>query len=70
MKLRSAQQDEDEAEKCYQCIEDAREYHKASGFEQWRSDYPMQHILVREGFEYCGLIQFGGGPRLAYEWDK
>lgn len=29
----------------------------------------MQHILSREGFEYCGLIQFGGGPQLAYEWD-
>lgn len=30
----------------------------------------MQHILVREGFAYCGLIQFGGGPKLAYEWDN
>ncbi len=30
----------------------------------------MQHILVREGFAYCGRIQFGGGPKLAYEWDK
>lgn len=30
----------------------------------------MQHILAREGFAYCGLIQFGGGPKLAYEWDK
>ena len=29
----------------------------------------MQHILLREGFEYCGLIQFDGGPKLAYEWD-
>ena len=30
----------------------------------------MQHILVREGFEYCGLITFDGGPKLAYEWDR
>ena len=30
----------------------------------------MQHILLREGFQYCGLIQFGGGPKLAYEWDQ
>ena len=30
----------------------------------------MQHILDREGFVYCGLIQFDGGPKLAYEWDK
>lgn len=29
-----------------------------------------QHILSREGFEYCGLIQFDGGPKLAYEWDR
>lgn len=30
----------------------------------------MQHILDREGFAYCGLIQFDGGPKLAYEWDN
>ena len=30
----------------------------------------MQHVLEREGFSYCGLIQFGGGPKLAYEWVK
>ena len=30
----------------------------------------MQHILIREGFRYCGLIQFDGGPKLAYEWDE
>jgi len=30
----------------------------------------MQHILIREGFEYCSLIQFGSEPKLAYEWDR
>ena len=157
----------EEAELCYQCIEDARSYHKSLGFEQWHPDYPtlqticddiaqkigfvfvdryeivgycciiigdeqayheingawktdrpyavvhrmafrssargsglsreaielikefcfsnhidairvdtqnenkvMQHILAREGFKYCGLIQFDGGPKLAYEWDR
>ena len=30
----------------------------------------MQHILEREGFAYCGLIRFDGGPKLAYEWDR
>lgn len=30
----------------------------------------MQHILDREGFQYCGLIAFDGGPKLAYEWDR
>ncbi|MCI2057935.1 MAG: GNAT family N-acetyltransferase [Oscillibacter sp.] len=163
--LRKARRDE--AESCYQCIEDARLYHKLMGFEQWHPDYPtlhtlegdiengigyaftdgdeligycciiigdepayhvingswktdrryavvhrmafnaasrgsglsekafsaiknycrenevdairvdtqdenkvMQHILLREGFAYCGLIEFGGGPKLAYEWDR
>lgn len=156
----------EEADACYQCIEDARAYHKSLGFEQWHPDYPtmttitddilahrgyvfcdeggllgyccivigdepayhsiegawatdrtyavvhrmafnmqsrgkhlsgeafsllkkfcidnntfsirvdtqdenkvMQHILARENFKYCGLIQFDGGPKLAYEWD-
>jgi RimJ/RimL family protein N-acetyltransferase len=165
MELRKAE--ENEAEICYQCIEDARAYHKSLGFEQWHPDYPtlqtirddiadgtgyvfvdakkiigycciiigseaayqvidgawkterpyavvhrmafskdargkglskeavrlikeqvqreqvdairvdtqeenkvMQHILEREGFSYCGLIQFDGGPKLAYDWDK
>ena len=165
MELRKAQFSE--AEVCYQCIEDARAYHKSMGFEQWHPDYPtqqtiyddivqntgyvfvdkggiigycciiigdepayheiagawktssayavvhrmafsqkargsglskkaldlikkfcfsnrinairvdtqeenkiMQHILDREGFQYCGLIQFDGGPKLAYEWDS
>ncbi len=30
----------------------------------------MQHILAREGFTYCGLVTFDGGPKLAYEWDR
>lgn len=156
-----------EAQLCYQCIEDARVYHRSMGFVQWHSDYPteqtilddiaqnigyvfvkgreivgycciiigdepayhkidgawkterpyavvhrmafaqkarggglsrqavdlikefclsndiyairvdtqdenkvMQHILDREGFKYCGLVQFDGGPKLAYEWDE
>ena len=152
MELRPAQRQE--AAICYQCIEDARAYHRSLGFIQWHPDYPtqqtilddiaqgigyaftddtgvigyccdgawktdrpyavvhrmafyrrarggglskeafslirtfcrsnhvdairldtqqenkvMHHILDREGFEYCGLIQFDGGPKLAYEWD-
>lgn len=30
----------------------------------------MQHIVAREGFAYCGMVHFDGGPKLAYEWDK
>lgn len=29
----------------------------------------MRHILEREGFKYCGLVQFDGGSKLAYELD-
>ena len=165
MELRLAQRQE--AEMCYQCIEDARAYHRSLGFVQWHPDYPtqqtilddiarsigyaftddagiigyccivigdepayqiidgawktdkpyavihrmafnrrirgsglsheafqllkdfcrlncidairldtqeenkvIQHILSREGFEYCGLIQFDGGPKQAYEWNR
>lgn len=164
MKLRRAEKHE--AETCYQCIEDARAYHRSLGFVQWHPDYPtlktieddiaegtgyvfvngstiigycciiigdepayhvidgawkterpyavvhrmaframarggglskeaislikkhctyegitairvdtqnenkvMQHILDREGFVYCRLVTFDGGPKLAYEWD-
>ena len=30
----------------------------------------MQHILEREEFQYCGLVTFDGGPKLAYEWNR
>jgi RimJ/RimL family protein N-acetyltransferase len=29
----------------------------------------MQHVLQREGFQYCGTISFAGGPKMAYELD-
>ena len=28
----------------------------------------MRHIFEREGFVFCGIVDFGG-PKLAYEWD-
>ena len=51
-----------------------KELCKASGISSIRVDTQkenqvMQHILDREGFVYCGLIQFDGGPKLAYELD-
>lgn len=164
VELRKAEQGDFDI--CWQCIEDAKAYHKSLGFEQWNSDYPtkqtilddiarnrgyvfvseqkvtgyccidtegepayqkiegawktdrpyavihrmafsaksrgtgmskeafhlikefclsnditavridtqeenkvMRHILEREGFEYCGLIYFDGGAKLAYECD-
>ena len=52
-----------------------KEYCRSEGIDAIRADTQeenkvMQHILEREGFQYCGLIQFDGGPKLAYEWDR
>ena len=34
----------------------------------WRfENRRMQHILVKNGFEKCGVISYQGSPRLAYE---
>ena len=44
MKLRLANLNE--AEICYQCIEDARAYHKSLGFEQWHPDYPTEQTIL------------------------
>ena len=35
-----------EARICYQCIEDARVYHKSLGFEQWHPDYPTEQTIL------------------------
>lgn len=34
-----------------------------------QSNKKMQHILQREGFQYCGTVYFAGSPRMAYELD-
>lgn len=44
MELRLAQRQE--AEMCYQCIEDARAYHRSLGFVQWHPDYPTQQTIL------------------------
>ena len=54
MELRLAQQHE--AGICYQCIEDARAYHKSLGFEQWHPDYPTQQTIfddISRGIGYA-----------------
>lgn len=40
----------EEAEACYQCIEDARAYHSSLGFIQWYPDYPTP-ALIRKDIE-------------------
>lgn len=34
-----------------------------------RDNQPMQHILTKHGFQYCGIIHVADGTeRLAYQW--
>ena len=54
MRLRKAKFNE--AESCYQCIEDAREYHKSMGFEQWRPDYPTQQTIFDDIAQNNGFV--------------
>ena len=60
MELRLAQQQE--AGGCYQCIEDARAYHRLLGFEQWHPDYPTQqtvHDDIAQGIGYAFVDENG-----------
>ena len=59
MELRRAQRHE--AGMCCQCVEDAIRLDTRA------EDTAMQPIPDLEGFERCGLIQFGGGPKRADE---
>lgn len=52
-----------------------KEYAHEKGFEAVRIDTKaenkvMQHIVQREGFQYCGIVYYNGSPRLAYEWNN
>ena len=54
MKLRLANLNE--AEICYQCIEDARAYHKSLGFEQWHPDYPTEQTILDDIAQNIGYV--------------
>ena len=54
MKIRLANQNE--AEDSYQCIEDARAYHKSLGFEQWHPDYPTLHTILVDIDQNIGYV--------------
>lgn len=52
-----------------------KEYCGARGINAMRADTQkenavMQHILIREGFSFCGLVTFDGSPKMAFEWDR
>lgn len=46
----------EEAELCYQCIEDARFYHKSLGFEQWHPDYPTLQTIRDDIAQKIGFV--------------
>lgn len=56
----------EEAGACYQCIEDAREYHKSLGFEMWHPHYPTEDTIIEDikakrGYVFCdeeGMIGY------------
>lgn len=54
MKLRKAEPNE--VELCYQCIEDARAYHKSLGFEQWRPEYPTRQTILDDIARNTGYV--------------
>lgn len=36
-----------------------------------RNNYPMQHVLAKHGFQYCGVIYVEDGtPRKAYQYSR
>ena len=48
--------DKSEIESSYQCIEDARAFHKTLGFEQWHSDYPTQQTILDDITQNTGYV--------------
>lgn len=55
-----------EAELCYRCIEDARDYHKSMGFEQWHSDYPTQQTILDDIAKSIGYVFVDGCEIVGY----
>ena len=57
---------QDEAKVCYQCIEDARAYHKSLGFEQWHPDYPTQQTILDDIAQNIGYAFVTGNKVIGY----
>ena len=50
----------------YQCIEDARAYHKSMGFEQWHPGYPTQQTILDDINNENGYAFIEGGRIIGY----
>lgn len=49
----------------------ARETYDHIRVDTHKDNLPMQHVILKESFSYCGIIYLeDGDPRLAYEWIK
>ncbi len=47
----------------------ARERHKHLRIDTHEQNTTMQHVIQKNGFEYCGIIYLANGDaRRAYEW--
>ena len=57
---------QNEAEACYQSIEDARAYHKSLGFEQWHPDYPTQQTILEDIAQNIGYAFVKGTEVIGY----
>lgn len=53
------------------CVAFARERYTHLRIDTHHDNLPMQHVIVKNGFEYRGIIYLADGdPRKAYEWMK
>lgn len=47
----------------------ARQHYTHLRVDTHRDNFPMQHVVQKDGFTYQGIIHLAdGSPRLAYEW--
>ena len=53
------------------CVRFARERYSHLRIDTHHDNFPMQHVIAKNGFEYRGIIYLANGdPRKAYEWIK
>ncbi len=51
------------------CVAFARERYTHLRVDTHHDNLPMQRVILKSGFEYCGIIFLANGePRKAYEW--
>lgn len=52
-----------------ECVRFARTKYDHLRVDTHKDNKPMQHVILKNGFEYTGIIYLNdGSPRIAYEW--